>query len=127
MYVKRTLLIRLSDVPDIIRSKTGCQNYENTLDAFFTDTEMLYCARKLRRLAPRLLIKECIFDYLENQAGYIQRNYSEIEIINDELRKPIIRLLDGMSKCVNSLNIKDILISISHSRNWITAMVVFCY
>jgi len=127
MYVKRTLLIRLSDVPDIIRSKTGCQNYEDTLDGFFTDTEMLYCAKKLRRLAPRLLIKECIFDYLEDQAGYIQRNYNEIEIINNELRKPIIRFLGRISKSVSKLYIKDILISISHSRNWITAMVVFCY
>ena len=56
-----------------------------------------------------------------------KRIIREIEIINNELRKPMIRLFDGISDCVKRLKIKDILVSISHSRKWITGMVLFCY
>lgn len=127
MYVKRTLLMRLNEVVDILKSKRGCQNYENTVDGFFTNTEMVYCAKKLRCLAARFVIKKCVLDYLASEKGYAGKNYSEIEVVNNKLGQPMLRLFSGVGECVKELKIRDILISISHSRNWITGMVVFCY
>jgi phosphopantetheinyl transferase (holo-ACP synthase) len=68
-----------------------------------------------------------VFDYLESEMGHLDRNYREIEIIHNEFKKPVIRLISGISECVRRLNIREILISISHSRNWISGMVIFCY
>ena len=50
-----------------------------------------------------------------------------MEIINNELGRPFLRTFRDVREFVNELKIKDIVISISHSRNWITGMVLFCY
>lgn len=125
MYVKRIVLKKLDDIACIIEGAHGSRDSGD--NGFFTGAELEYCANRLHCLAARFLIKECIFDYLESETGYVEKKCREIEIINNELRKPMIRLIDGISDCVNRLKIKDILVSISHSRNWITGMVLFCY
>lgn len=119
--------MRLNEVVDILKSKPGCQRYENTMDRFFTNTEMVYCAKNLRCLAARFVIKKCVLEYLASEKGYAGSNYSEIEVVNNKLGKPKLRLFSGVAECVKKLKIRDIFISISHSRNWITGMVVFCY
>ena len=125
MYVKRIVLKKLEDIVCMIEARRGsCGSGENGL---FTRAELEYCANRLRCLGARFIIKECIFGYLESETGYVQKNYREIEIVNDAFRKPMIRLFDGISDCVKRLEIKDIHVSISHSRKWITGMVLFCY
>jgi phosphopantetheinyl transferase (holo-ACP synthase) len=125
MYVKRIVLKKLEDIACMIEAARGSGvSGENGL---FTRAELEYCANRLRCLGARFLIKECIFDYLKSETGYVEKNCREIEIINNELRKPIVKLLDGLNDCAGRLKINDILVSISHSRNWITGMVLFCY
>ncbi len=125
MYVKKTVLKKYDDVVRIINSGGGFSRGEG--NGFFTEAELEYCTRRLRCLGARFMIKECVFDYLESKTGQRDRNYREIEIINNELKKPVITFCNGINECVTQLNIKDILISISHSRNWISGMVLFCY
>ena len=125
MYVKRFVLKRLEDIAWIAEAARDLSvSGDNGL---FTRAERTYCANRLRCLGARFIVKECIFDYLESETGYVERNYREIEIINDAFRKPMIRLFGGISDCVKRLNIKDIHVSISHSRKWIAGMVLFCY
>jgi phosphopantetheinyl transferase (holo-ACP synthase) len=125
MYVKKTVLKKYDDVVQIMNSRSGFSRGEGK--GFFTEAELEYCTRRLRCLGARFMIKECVFDYLESSMGQIERNYREIEIVNNKLKKPMVTLFDGIKECVIALNIKDILISISHSRNWISGMVLFCY
>ena len=66
-------------------------------------------------------------DYLASERGYAPNNYSEIEVVNNELGQPLLRLFGAVQECVEELRIKELFISISHSTNWITGMVVFCY
>jgi phosphopantetheinyl transferase (holo-ACP synthase) len=125
MYVKRIVLKKLEDIACMIEAARGSGvSGENGL---FTRAELEYCANRPRCVGARFIIKVCILDYLESEIGYVEKNYREIEIINNELRKPMIRLFDGIRDCVKSLKINDILVSISHSRKWITGMVLFCY
>lgn len=126
MYVKRTVLQKFDDVARIIRTESDSRDCEvNT--SVFTSAELDYCSERLRCLGARFMIKECIFNYIEGEMGCVEKNYREIEIVNNELRRPTIRLFNGISNCAGRLKIKDILISISHSREWITGMVLFCY
>jgi len=125
MYVKKTVWKKYDEVVQIMNFKGGLCRGEDK--GFFTETELEYCTQRLRCLGARFMIKECVFDYLESELGHVEKNYHEIEIINNEFKKPVIRLFNGIHECVRALNIGEILISISHSRNWITGMVVFCY
>jgi len=125
MYEKRTVLKRCDEVFQAIETSGGSGNFQDS--GLFTQTELDYCAQRIQCLGARFLIKECIFDYLESEMGHVTKNYREIEIINNEFKKPMIRLFNGISECVTRLNIKEILISISHSRKWISGMVLFCY
>ncbi len=124
-YVKRTVLKRLEEVSRIVEASHDSHNLGD--NGWFTGAELEYCADRLRCLGARYLIKECIFDYLESETGQVKKDYREIEILNDERRRPMIKISKGLSACVKGLKIKDIVISISHSRNWITGMVLFCY
>ena len=125
MYVSRTVLKKFDTVAHIIKSAIELQSFEG--EKIFTGAELAYCGNRLRSLGARFMIKECIFDYIEDQTGYVIKKYEEIEIINNEFRKPMVRVFDGISETIKKMKIKDISISISHSRGWINGMVVFCY
>jgi holo-[acyl-carrier protein] synthase len=125
MYVKRIVLKKLEDIVRTIEPARGPWGFGDK--GLFTEAELEYCANRLRCLGARFIVKECIFDYLESQMGYVEKKYREIEIVNNELKKPTIRLFDGIRNCVKRLEINGILVSISHSRKWVTGMVLFCY
>lgn len=125
MYVKRTVLKKFDDIAHIVKPAGDSRGLED--EGLFTEAELHYCNKRLRSLGARFIIKECVLDYLENEMGNVKKNYREIEIINNEFRKPMLRLFGDIRDCVKILKIKDILISISHSRKWVTGMVVFCY
>jgi holo-[acyl-carrier protein] synthase len=125
MYVKRTAVMRADDISGLI--KYGCPGGENGGHKFFTETEMAYCAERMNCLGARFIIKKCMLDYLACEKGYQGNNYREIEIMNNEMGRPFIRVFGDVRECVHDLKIKDILISISHSKHWVTGMVLFCY
>jgi holo-[acyl-carrier protein] synthase len=78
-------------------------------------------------LGARFIIKKCMLDYLVHEKGYRGNNYRDMEVVHNELGKPFLRTFRDVREYINELRIKDILISISHSKNWITGMVLFCY
>ena len=127
MYVKKTLLMHLDEVVEIIKSTNGFQNDKNKSECYFTDKERIYCAERFRCLGARFIIKKCVFDYLSSEKGYVEYKYCEIEVINNERGQPMLRLFRDVRTCVKKMNIKNIFISISHSKNWIAGMVLFCY
>jgi phosphopantetheinyl transferase (holo-ACP synthase) len=73
-------------------------------------------------LAGRYLIKRTISNYL-NDDRYIH----EIEILNNEFGKPDIMLGENILSCIELSGIKKIHCSISHSKNFVTAMTIFSY
>ena len=117
--------MRAEEIADLI--KHGCQGGESGLYRFFTETEIAYCAKSVNCLGARFLVKKCVLDYLACEKGFKGNHYREIEIMNNEMGKPLIRVFGDVHECVHELNIKDMFISISHSKHWVTGMVLFCY
>jgi phosphopantetheinyl transferase (holo-ACP synthase) len=124
VYEKRSLLIRLSDVAESISSS---RRDEDTGESIFTPAEREYCGRRLGCLGARYIIKKCIADYLSDQNGCRTADYQGIEITNNGLGQPFLRLSPEIRERMDDLKIKDISISISHSRHWIAGMVLFGY
>jgi phosphopantetheinyl transferase (holo-ACP synthase) len=52
---------------------------------------------------------------------------TDIEILNDALGKPQLSLGDEIAQELDRKGIRQVLCSISHSRNYITGMTIFCY
>lgn len=73
-------------------------------------------------LAGRYLIKRTICDNIKEH-GYMH----EIEILDNESGKPEVLLGENIHSSIDSAGIKKIHCSISHSRNFVTAMTIFCY
>ena len=70
-------------------------------------------------LAGRYLIKMLIFKYLK-----IKGDMNQVEILNDELGKPVLKLSDFMKQRCDERDIHTIHCSISHSRKRIVGMIV---
>lgn len=97
---------------------------EENPSGWFTEKELetFPFEKHYRSLAARYLIKKRICEYLG--LGDIQR---EIEILDNLLGKPELRLGQKVHHASEQAGIRDILCSISHSRNYITGMTVFIF
>jgi phosphopantetheinyl transferase (holo-ACP synthase) len=76
----------------------------------------------VRSLAARYLIKKRICDQISED-----RYMREIEILDDAFGKPEISFGENIGNAIEQAGIKKILCSISHSRNNITGMTIFCF
>jgi len=117
--------MRTDEISGLIQR--GNLGSENGAHPFFTETETAYCGKRKNCLGARFLVKRCVLDYLACEKGFKGNPYREIEIMNNEVGKPFVRVFGEVQKCVHTLRIKDMFISISHSRNWTTGMVLFCF
>ena len=90
-------------------------------DDYFTDNELKSVERKnkIKSTGARYLIKKSILDHLK-----LSDDYHDIEIENEADGKPMVRLTGIVKKKADEMNIGNIQISISHSRNLISTLVV---
>ncbi len=119
--------MKLSDVAEIIVPRADNRGREGRDDDMFTAAEREYCAARLRCLGARYIIKKCVLDYLVTEKGHERHRYCDIEVVNNELGRPLIRLFSSVRECIREMKIRDISISISHSKNWVAGIVLFCY
>lgn len=94
------------------------------LEDWFTVSELKAFSfpRNAGSLAARYLIKKRICEQVDGSEFK-----TEIEILNDSLGKPQIDYKDNIHNAMEKFGISKILCSISHSRNYITGMTIFCY
>lgn len=106
-----------------IRASIG-RHGKSFLDKVFTETEQAYCLRykdAAPHFAGRFAAKEAIVKAL----GTGFRNgitWLDIEIMNDDAGKPCVSLSDTILLQFNEPNV---LISISHCREYATAVAVY--
>lgn len=116
------------DIIEIDRIKDSIEDIgEKFIKKVFTDKEIEYCEskrmQKYQHYAGRFAAKEAAFKAV---SARLNDKYSvcwqDFEVVNDEQGKPKINL-----KNINTENIENIDISISHCKLYATANVVILY
>ena len=115
------------DLVDCPRIETMLQRHDKRfLDRVFTPEEQAYAeANKNRteKLAGRFAAKEAILKLMgTGWRGKIA--WTDIEVINNNLGQPIVTLSGEVKKIAESLNIKQVSVSITHTANFVIASAV---
>ena len=119
------MLRRREDVERALAPAAACAG--GALEEYFTTAELDYCAGRPGSLGARLLIKDCVFEHMASELAPRERRYHEVEITRNERMGPVLALFGVMEERARRSAMKEIRVSISHSRNWIAGMVLFCY
>jgi|WP_141677934.1 holo-[acyl-carrier protein] synthase len=113
------------DIIEIERIKDAILSKDRFKDRFFTESEIAYCELHKSpwvHYAGRFAAKEAIVKALGT--GFRGFKWQDIEIIKDELGKPKVRLHNQANNLAKELGITEIIISISHSRDYAVANAV---
>lgn len=113
-----------NDIIEIARVKASIERYSHRfLDRVFTRSEQEYCLRHINswlNFAGRFAAKEAVVKSLGT--GFTGGlDWLDIEILNDELGKPCVYFSD---KAKGKLGEVEVMISISHCREYATAFAV---
>ena len=125
MQWMRSSEIKISKMNDrVIIKKMKLDECKEIIGVSFEDffqpveLEKYYAPGNLRSLCARYLVKKSLLDYFKLS------NYLDIGILNDEKGKPELIICGELSRKIKEMSVKQILCSISHSRNWVASMVV---
>ena len=114
------------DIIEVGRIKNGWQKYQNRfLDRLFTVDEADYCLQQSNpeiHLAARFAAKESVAKALGT--GLRGMKWTEIEVWNNELGKPVIKLHNQAQVTAKQLGIQKVLISLSHTKKQAIAYAV---
>lgn len=99
---------------------------ESFIRRVFTAEEAAYCQRRGQQaaasFAARFAAKEAVLKALGT--GLREGSLQEIAIDNDGLGKPLVQLSGHFAMLAKQLGVKNIQISLSHSRELATAYVI---
>lgn len=115
------------DLVEVPRIEVAISRWSGRFEArVFTAKELTYCNSKkdkAQRLACRFAAKEAMLKALGT--GWRDGiDWKEIEITNDELGKPIISLSGKAEEISRQLGVRNILLSITSTKNYGAAQVV---
>lgn len=94
------------------------------LKRIFTPKEIKYCQsqkRSVESFAVRLSAKEAFIKAVESNYNI---PYQDIEIIKKANKKPKVNLKGKALMAAEEKNVTDILISLSHEKNYVTANII---
>ena len=115
------------DLVEIERIKSAILKHgKNFTERIFTEKEIEYCEKydnKWARFAAKFSAKEAVGKAFGTGLGK-DIAFKDIEIVNEKNGKPRVNLSDNCRKRFDNAENIDIHISISHSREFATAMVV---
>ena len=102
---------------------------ESFIRRVFTAEEAAYCQRRGQQaaasFAARFAAKEAVLKALGT--GLREGSLQEIAVDNDGLGKPLVQLSGHFAMLAKQLGVKNIQISLSHSRELATAYVIMDY
>ncbi len=114
------------DIIEVERVKKLISKKDKYLKRIYTETEIKYCEkfkRKEQEYAGRFSAKEAFSKAMGTGIGHGIK-FNEIEIINDDLGKPEINLFGFTKDYFQKKGLKNIFVSISHLKEYATAVVV---
>jgi len=110
------------DIIEIARIERAVARWgESFLHRVYTDLELRLCRKKLSSLAARFAGKEAVIKALGAKNKGI--SWREIEILSDSSGKPSVRLYGKAQNQANGLGLDNLVISLSHSREYAIAFV----
>lgn len=113
------------DIIEIDRIKKAIQKNNRFLERFFTVDELNLLASKNYRpssIAGFFAAKEAVVKALGT--GFRNMKWQDIEIDQDNLGKPFVKLHNNSKKIAYSKGIEEILLTISHSRENAVAQAI---
>jgi holo-[acyl-carrier protein] synthase len=116
-----------TDIVEIVRiAKMVERHGEHFLNRVYTDNEVKYCQRRKesnQHLAGRWAVKEAVMKVLGT--GFIRGiHWRDIEVCSQQSGKPLLTLHGGARDRADQLGISQVLISISHCREYATATAI---
>lgn len=114
-----------TDIIEIKRIKNAAEKGKRFLERVFTVGELDYSNQKkdpYPSLAARFAAKEAVMKALGT--GFQGISWQDIEVVGDEKGKPIIVLHGGAAEVAGGNGIKQMLITLSHSREFATAFAI---
>lgn len=115
-----------TDIIEVERMERHLINSKGLKDKLFTPVEQAYSEGKatvFQHYAARFAAKEAFFKALGT--GYrFGMAFHEIEVVNDDLGKPIIHLHGKVKEFIEKEGIQHIHLSISHVKEMASAFVV---
>lgn len=98
---------------------------DNFLNKIYTKAEIEYCKRKkneISSLAARFAAKEALLKALGT--GMRNNSWQDIEILNDDLGKPQVKLYGKTKIQADNKKVHSIFLSISHEKEYSVAQVI---
>lgn len=111
-----------TDIIEIERIEKAIAKNEKFISRFFTEREIDYFKQKSLKpntIAGNFCAKEAISKALGT--GVRQFNLKDIEVLRDGLGKPVVNTHGRLKELCLKLEITEIMVSISHSRNYAVA------
>lgn len=121
IYGIGTDIVEVQRVEDKILKRNGFR------ELVFTPHEIAYCeqqAASYEHYAARFAAKEALLKAMGTGWGNGGVNFNEIEVRNDAAGKPELHLIGNAADRYAQLNIKQILVSLSHVKSTAVAMVI---
>ncbi len=111
------------DIVEIVRIEKAVARWgERFLHRIYTDAELKLYGKKSASLAARFASKEAVMKLLGT--GWIGIGWKEIETLSHPSGKPLLNLYGRAQTEAKRLGLKEIAISLSHSREYAIAFVV---
>jgi holo-[acyl-carrier protein] synthase len=121
IYGIGTDIVEIQRVEEKIRKGSGFR------ELVFTPLEIAYCEQQAacyEHYAARFAAKEALLKALGTGWGNGGVNFNEIEVRNNAAGKPELHLIGHAAGHYAQLNIKQLLVSLSHIKTTAVAMVI---
>jgi holo-[acyl-carrier protein] synthase len=110
-------LIEIARIEEVV-----ARHGKHYLERIYTPAELEYCGKRTESLAGRFAAKEAVAKALGSGIGEV--NWTEIEILGDELNAPTLTLTGMAQQKAKELGLRIWSVSISHSQSHSVAVVV---
>ncbi|MDH4291398.1 MAG: holo-ACP synthase [Dehalococcoidia bacterium] len=111
------------DIVEIERVESAIKRSgERFLSRIYTETELKTCQDRLSSLASRFAAKEAVMKVLGK--GGIGIAWQDIEIVTDDDGKPSVKLYGQALNKATKLNLKEVSVSLSDSKEYAIAVAI---
>ena len=115
------------DIVEVFRMRDSIDKWgDGFLKKIFTDREIGYSNSKrfsCQHFAARFAAKEAVVKAFGEPKKFPIK-WTEIEILNDDEGKPMIKFHEDALKLKNKKNVDSVILSMSHSKNYAIASVI---